>query len=124
MYAVILPPAAALEAAARELADAAAGNTRTLIALNKGLYDLLIRAPQIVRISGAYLVPSTSTGGTVYRIDDVNGCSCPSGAKGNTCRHAQQLAIIEQAQTRVMPALTDRIAAARRAQAASVELFG
>ena len=123
MYAVELPPTAAIEAASRELVDAAAGNTRTLIALNKGLYDLLMRTPQIVRVSGAYLVPSATQSGIVYRIDDVNGCSCPAGAKGNTCRHVQALAIVEQAQTHTMPALPKARPSYERALADVNELF-
>ena len=123
MIEVILPPTAALEAASRELVDAAAGNTRTLIALNKGLYDLLVRQPQIVRVSGAYLVPSATQSGVIYRIDDLAGCSCPAGAKGNTCRHTQALAIVEQAQTHTMPALPKARPSYERALAEMDELF-
>jgi len=125
---IILPPAAALESAATELSRSA--DARRQGAITKGLYDLLTNDAQIVRVSGAYLIPSSSRGGLIHRVDDVQGCSCEAGRAGRTCRHAVALELIEQAQTRVMPALGTRIAAARRAQAAaeaariSAELFG
>ena len=115
MQTIQLPPAAAIESAAAEL-----GQNATI---TKALYDLAQR-PQIVRISGAYLVPSSSRAGLVHRVDDVAGCSCEAGKNGRTCRHATAIALIEQAQTRVMPALAplgDRISRAR-AEAAAARL--
>ena len=110
---IILPPAAALESAAAELRQAA--DVRRQGALDKALYDLTQR-PQIVRMSGAYLVPSASRGGLIHRVDDVAGCSCEAGRKGRTCRHALAIELVEQAAQRTMPALpklNDRIARAR-----------
>ena len=132
MVNIILPPAAAIEAASADLDRAAtdAGQVKRAIAISKATYDLLMRQPQICRVSGAYLVPSTSQAGLVYRVSDVNGCSCPAGSKGNICRHAIAIELIELANTRTMPALGDRISAARRAHTAaeaakiSAELFG
>ena len=118
MQTIQLPPAAAIESAAAELGQSPA--------IVKALYDLAQR-PQIVRISGAYLVPSSSRAGLVHRVDDVTGCSCEAGRKGRKCRHAIQLELIEQAQTRTMPALTplgDRISRARaEAEAARLALL-
>ena len=122
---IILPPAAALEAAARELRSKAEGNAKRLIALNKAEYDLLVLHPQIVRVSGAYLVPSTSRGGIVHRVDDLNGCDCEAGRAGRICRHAIALELIEQANTHTMPALPRRASDAEYAQACAdmAELF-
>ena len=61
---IILPPAAAIETAASELRSAAGDNAKRLAVLNRAQYDLLVLAPAIVRISGGYLFPSTSRGGT------------------------------------------------------------
>lgn len=107
---IILPPASAIETAASELRSASAADAKRRIALNKAEYDLLILQPQIVRVSGGYLIPSSSRAGLVHRLDDVHGCDCEAGRHGRTCRHALALEIIEQAQTRTMPVLTDRAA--------------
>lgn len=122
---IILPPAAALEAAARELRSQAEGNAKRLIALNKAEYDLLVLHPQIVRVSGAYLVPSTSRAGIIHYIDDLAGCDCEAGRAGRTCRHAIALELIEQANTHTMPALPRRASDAEYAQACAdmSELF-
>ena len=122
---IVLPPPAALETAARELRSQAEGNAKRLIALNKGEYDLLVLHPQIMRVSGAYLVPSTSRGGIVHRIDDLAGCDCEAGRAGRTCRHAIALELIEQANTHTMPALPRRASDAEYAQACAdmSELF-
>ena len=119
MQTIQLPPAAAIESAAAELGQSAT--------ITKAVYDLAQR-PQIVRVSGAYLVPSSSRGGLVHRIDDVAGCSCEAGRHGRTCRHTVAIALIEQAQTRTMPALISaeraaRIAAAEEARLALLECF-
>ncbi len=105
---VILPPAAAIETAANELRAAAEGNNKRLVALNKASYDLLVLQPQIVRIVGAYLVPSTSRAGLVHRVDDVDSCDCEAGRVGRPCRHTVALELIEQAQTHTIPALPVR----------------
>lgn len=114
---IILPPAAAIEASAAELTRAAvaAGDTKRQIALNKAAYDLLIGQPAIVRVAGGYLVPSTSRAGLVHRLDDLHGCDCEAGRAGRSCRHATAIELIEQAQTRTMPALGGALAAAREA---------
>lgn len=119
MQNIQLPPAAAIENAAAELSQNAT--------ITKALYDLAQR-PQIVRVSGAYLIPSSSRAGLVHRVDDVAGCSCEAGQRGRSCRHAAALELIEQAQTRTMPALVSperatRLAAARLAAAELNECF-
>ena len=127
MQTIQLPPAAALETAASELRAAAGSDARRLAALNKAQYDVLLLQPQILRVSGAYLVPSTSRGGIVHRIDDVNGCDCEAGRKGCQCRHVVALELIEQANMHTMPALVTSPDAKRdayeRALAAMNELF-
>ena len=127
---IILPPAAAIEVAANELTAiaAAAGNVKRQIALNKACYDLLLNAPRIVRVSGGYLMPSTSRAGLIHRLDDLNGCDCEAGRAGRTCRHAVALEVIEQAQTRTMPNLiiadrATKLAAAVKAAALLNECF-
>lgn len=120
MLKVILPPVAALEAAVAELTRAAvaAGDTKRQIALNKAVYDLLIGQPAIVRVSGGYLLPSTSRAGLVHRLDDVTGCSCEAGRAGRCCRHVLALELIEQANARTMPSLISVERAAKLAAAA------
>lgn len=105
MQTIQLPPSAALETAASELRSAAGDDAKRLAVLNRAQYDLLVLAPRIVRISGAYLVPSTSRGGIVHHVDDVNGCDCEAGRKGCQCRHVVALEIIEQANMYTMPSL-------------------
>ena len=105
---IILPPAAALETAASELRSAAGDDAKRLAVLNRATYDLLVLQPRIVRISGAYLMPSTSRGGIVHRVDDLNGCDCEAGRAGRTCRHVVALELIEQANTHTMPSLPTR----------------
>lgn len=127
MVKVILPPAAALEAAAAELISSAQ-DVKRHATINKGLYDLLTVEPAIVRISGAFLVPSSSRGGLVHRVDDVNGCSCEAGRSGRTCRHAAALELVEAAQKRTMPVLISaeraaKLAAAEQARAALLECW-
>ena len=107
---IILPPAEILSATVAELRAAAQGDAKRLVALNKAEYDLVVLQPRIARVSGACLVPSTSRAGLIHRVDDVNGCDCEAGRHGRTCRHALALEIIEQAQARTMPVLTDRAA--------------
>ena len=83
--------------------------------------------PPIVRVSGCYLVPSTSRAGVIHRVDDVAGCNCEAGRAGRSCRHAAAIELVEQAQTHTMPALAplnDRIARARaEAEAARLALL-
>ena len=105
---IILPPAAAIETAANELRAAAEGNSKRLGAINKASYDLLVLQPRIVRVQGGYLIPSTSRGGIVHRLDDLNGCDCEAGRKGCQCRHAVALELIEEAHTHTIPALPVR----------------
>ena len=122
---IILPPAAAIETAATELRQGA--EPKRLIALNKAQYDLLVLQPEIVRVSGAYLMPSTSRAGLIHRVDDVHGCDCEAGRNGRSCRHAVALEIIEAAQQYTMPALTSsraaKLATAAEAKRLIDELF-
>ena len=106
MQTIQLPPAAAIETAANELRAGAA--PKRLAVLNSAQYDLLVLAPAIVRISGGYLFPSTSRGGIVHRIGDVDGCSCEAGRAGKSCRHVVALELIEQANMHTMPSLPTR----------------
>ena len=106
MQTIQLPPAAAIETAANELRAGAA--PKRLAVLNRAQYDLLVLQPEIVRISGAYLVPSTTRGGMVHHVADVDGCSCEAGRKGCQCRHVVALELIETAQQYTMPALPTR----------------
>lgn len=125
MVNIILPPAAALETAAAELGQGA--DAKRAATLNKGLYDLLVIAPQIIAIAGAFLVPSSSRGGIVHRVSHTEGCSCEAGRAGRQCRHRAALEIIEAAQTRTMPALYTAEAYQERyarAIAEMDELFG
>lgn len=108
MNTIQLPPTTALETAASELRSAAGDDAKRLAVLNRAQYDLLVLAPRIVRISGAYLMPSTSRGGIVHRIDDLSGCDCEAGRKGVQCRHVVSLELIEQANTHTMPSLPTR----------------
>lgn len=105
---ISLPPAAAIEAAANELRTVA--EPKRLVALNKAQYDLLVLQPQIVRVSGGYLMPSTSRAGLVHRVDDLGGCDCEAGRAGRQCRHAVAIELVEAAQQRTMSALTSRAA--------------
>lgn len=116
---VILPPSQAIEAAAAELDKAAveAQSVKRQIAVSKAAYDLLVNAPVIARISGAYLVPSTSQAGLIHRVDDIGGCTCPAGQRGHECRHKVALEIIEAAAQRTMPNLVDADRAAKIARA-------
>lgn len=113
---VILPPAAALEAAAAEL-NASASATRQA-SITKALYDLLTSKAHIVRVAGAYLVPSTTRDGLIHRLDDLAGCSCEAGRNRRSCRHATAIELIENAQTRTMPRLISPDRAAKLAAAA------
>jgi hypothetical protein len=124
MLTLILPPMAALDQSAAELV-AAAGDDRAIVnATNKAIW-FLGEGLDIRPTARAFLVPSGTRGGTVHRIDHVSGCSCEAGRAGRVCWHKQAIAIVEQAQTRIMPALPlgDRLAAARKATALLNELF-
>ncbi len=125
MVTLILPPAATLVTAAAELRQAA--DVRRQGILDRALYDLLTVNPPIVRVSGCYLVPSTSRAGVIHRVDDVAGCNCEAGRAGRSCRHAAAIELVEQAQQHTMPALpklNDRISRARaEAEAARLALL-
>ena len=114
---IILPPAAALEAAAMEL-NASASDVRRRITISKALYDLLLATRPIVAVAGAYLVPSTSRAGLIHRVDHVAGCSCEAGSAGRACRHATAIDLIETANMRTMPSLINVDRAAKLAAAA------
>ena len=126
MVNIILPPAATLETAAAELRQGASAPRQGI--LDRALYDLLVVNPPIVRVSGCYLVPSSSRAGVIHRVDDLAGCNCEAGRAGRSCRHAVALELIEQAQTRVMPALVSveraaKLAAAEEARLALLECW-
>lgn len=128
MNLITLPPQAAIEQAANEMdkAAVAAQSVKRQIAVSKAAYDLLNLRPEIIRISSAYLIPSTSQAGVVYRVDDLRGCNCPAGLSGKECRHKVALEIIEVAQQYTLPAapLGDRLARARAAaDAFNSEIF-
>lgn len=123
---IILPPSAALEAACAELMRDA--ETKRAVTLNKGLYDLLTQDAGIIRVSGGYLVPSSTRAGIVHRIDDTNGCSCEAGRASHFCRHVAAVELIEHAARHTMPALAplgDRLARQRKIAAEfNSEIFG
>ena len=124
MVTLILPPAATLETAAAELRQAA--DVRRQGIIDRALYDLLVVNPPIVRVSGCYLVPSSSRAGVIHRVDDVAGCNCEAGRAGRSCRHAAAIELVEQAQTHTLalPKLNDRISRARtEAEAARLALL-
>lgn len=114
MQTIQLPPAAALETAAAELRQGASAPRQGII--DRALYDLLVVNPPIVRVSGCYLVPSSSRAGVIHRVDDVAGCNCEAGRAGRSCRHAAAIELVELAQTHTLalPKLNDRIARARQ----------
>ena len=103
MYAVQLPPTAALESAAIEMGQGA--DYKRGAAIAKALYDLLTLKVEIIAVQGAFLVPSSSRAGIIHRVDHVQGCSCEAGRKGLQCRHAVALELIENAAQHTMPAL-------------------
>lgn len=125
MQTIQLPPAATLETAAAELRQGASAPRQGI--LDRALYDLLVVNPPIVRVSGCYLVPSSSRAGVIHRVDDVAGCNCEAGRAGRSCRHAVAIELVEQAQQHTMPALpklSDRITRARaEAEAARLALL-
>src|SRR5262249_43219845 len=122
-----------------------------------------VKGIEIVAVTGAFLMPSSSRSGLIHRVSHIDGCDCEAGRAGRICRHRVVIEIIEQAQLHTMPALKrgalieeprqapadwphdtngtpldwyaakravetrplgDRLAAARKASAISVELFG
>jgi hypothetical protein len=122
---IILPPIAAMDAAAH-LVDLASDASHER-ALNKALWNLQAGL-EIRATTGGFLVPSCTRTTVIHRVSTVFGCSCEAAAKGLVCWHASAIAIVEEAQryTRpTMPALPmgDRLAAARKATALVNELF-
>ncbi len=93
---ITLPQNTQIDAALAGAIAEANENAKRLAQLNRAAYDLLVLRPQIVRISGAYLMPSTSRGGIIHRVDDLNGCDCEAGRKGTPCRHVAALELIER----------------------------
>jgi hypothetical protein len=123
---IILPPLAALDAAAAHLVEQSADASHAR-ALNKALWHLQ-SGIEVRSTAGAFLIPSGTRSGVIHRISHTLGCTCEAAAKGNVCWHASAIAIVEEAQkyTRpTMPALRlgDRLAAARKATALVNELF-
>jgi hypothetical protein len=123
---IILPPIAAMDAAAAHLVDLAAdaSHERTI---NKGLWNLQAGL-EIRSTCGGFLVPSCTRTTVIHRVSTVFGCNCEAAAKGLVCWHASAIAIIEEAQkyTRpTMPALPmgDKLARARKALAEINELY-
>lgn len=122
--AIILPSVEQLDQAAAHLIDLASDASHER-ALNKALWNLQAGL-EIRSTTGGFLMPSGTRAGVIHRISTVFGCNCEAAAKGHVCWHASAIAIVEEAQryTRpTMPALGDRLAAARKAQAAINELF-
>lgn len=104
----ILPPMTALEAAAAELAQRAndAGNAAASNLFNKAIYHLQAGIAERIRATvGGLLIPST-TGGEVYKVSTVHGCSCRGYVNHGHCYHAKMVEIAEYAaQYYTMPAL-------------------
>jgi hypothetical protein len=121
---LILPPLEALDAAAAQLIDQAAGNASQERAINKALWHLQ-SGIEIRAIHGGFLLPSGTRNAVIHRVSTVNGCTCETAGKGHVCWHPKAIAIIEEAQRHTMPALTlgDRLADARKATALVNELF-
>jgi hypothetical protein len=119
---LIVPPLAALDAAAATLVEQA--NASQQRALNKALWHLQ-SGIEIRTTTGAFLIPSGTRSGVIHRISHAFGCNCEAAGKGLSCWHTQAVAIIEEAQRHTMPALPlgDRLAAARKATAEMNELF-
>ena len=119
-----LPPVETIAAAVAELATAAAGDTKRIGCLNRAQYDLML-GTQIAVVPGAFLVPSSSRGGLIHRVDHVTGCDCEAGRAGRQCRHKTAIEILEVASKYSMPALQprQRSAAAARAFAEMDELY-
>lgn len=107
-----LPPLQVLDRAAAELVTEAGDDRATVNALNKAIWQFH-EGLQIVPTHGGFLIRSFSLAGTIYRLDNVTGCSCAAGAKGKPCKHAAALHIVERAQRYAIP-LSDRLAARRR----------
>jgi hypothetical protein len=122
--AIILPPIAAMDAAAATLIDQAADASHER-AINKGLWNLQ-SGLEIRATTGGFLMPSGTRAGVIHRISHTFGCNCAAAAKGHVCWHSAAISILEEAQryTRpTMPALGNKIAAARKALAEINELF-
>ena len=121
MTTLSLPPIEAMDAAAKRLIDAT-DNARRRTAINKAIYRLH-QPIAIVATCGGFLVPSFGeTGGVVYRVDTVSGCGCKAGASGQPCKHAEIVAILEEAGRYTMPALA-RVVTFEQAQAEIDELY-
>lgn len=120
--AIILPPIAAMDAAAATLIDQAADASHER-ALNKALWHLQ-SGLEIRSTTGGFLVPSCTRTTVIHRVSTVFGCNCEAAAKGNVCWHSASISILEEAQRHTMPALPlgQRISAAR-ALAEINELF-
>lgn len=121
---IILPPLELLDAAAAALIDRAADASHER-ALNKALWNLQAGL-EIRATCGGFLMPSGTRANVIHRISHTFGCNCEAAGKGHICWHASAIAILEEAQryTRpTMPALGDRLAAARKATAQMNELF-
>lgn len=122
-----LPPITVLATAAADLVLQAADaeNTARVNSLNKAALHLH-SGIEVTLTCGGILIPSGTRGGIIHRVDNVRGCSCEAGRKGNVCWHASLVEIIERAQMHTMPALKpmgERVAAARKALALVNELF-
>ncbi len=123
---IILPPIAAMDAAAAHLIDQAADASHER-AINKGLWNLQ-SGLEIRATTGGFLMPSGTRAGVIHRVSHTFGCNCEAAAKGNICWHSAAIAIVEEAQRHTMPAMPalpmgDRLAAARRATALINELY-
>jgi hypothetical protein len=121
--AIILPPIAAMDAAAAHLVDLAADASHER-ALNKALWHLQSNI-EIRQTTGAFLMPSGTKAGVIHRVSHTFGCDCQAAARGVVCWHASAIAILEEAGRHTMPALPmgDKLARARKALAEINELF-
>jgi hypothetical protein len=113
---IILPPIAAMDAAAAHLVDLAA-DASTDRALNKALWNLQAGL-EIRATTGGFLVPSCTRTTVIHRVSTVFGCNCEASAKGLVCWHASAIAIVEEAQRHTRPTmpalpLAQRLAHAR-----------
>lgn len=53
----------------------------------------LAQGIKLVRVRGAWLVPSGTRSGTIHRVDDAQGCSCEASQNGRVCWHREAVAI-------------------------------
>lgn len=122
MQTLTLPPMDVITSAAAELAQQARseGNRAGENAINRA--ELQLRAGVTpIPTSGGFLVESRSTSGTAYRVSSVHGCGCQAGQAGRPCWHQAVITILEECGKRTLPALPQRLTAARAARVAKAD---